>query len=181
MVSTTSPFKIGIVGPESTGKTTLAHALSQRLKCPMVAEYARLYFAEKETIDYELTDIIHIAQGQLALEAQYQENTLVCDTHLLVCKIWAEARFGICPQWILEHYLPQDYTVHFLTKPDIPWVNDPLRQNPHDRDRLFTCYQEALDHAKVNYVILSGSHEARLNKALSYLKIHFHQKTEKDT
>ncbi len=89
--------KIAIVGPESSGKTTLAQDLAQRLACPWVAEYVREYFATRADASYDLPDIIEIARGQLAAEHAAPASTdLVCDTNGLVCKIWAEVRFGVC-------------------------------------------------------------------------------------
>ncbi|MBY0445239.1 MAG: ATP-binding protein, partial [Burkholderiales bacterium] len=58
-------MKIAIVGPESCGKSTLAQDLADALKAPWVAEYVREYFAQKGTSDYQLSDIVAIAQGQL--------------------------------------------------------------------------------------------------------------------
>jgi nicotinamide riboside kinase len=40
-------MKIAIVGPESSGKPTLARDLAAALHAPWVAEYVREYFADK--------------------------------------------------------------------------------------------------------------------------------------
>lgn len=62
-------LRISVVGPESSGKSTLSQALAQELHAPWVAEYVREYFAHKGSSDYELADIVAIARGQLAAEA----------------------------------------------------------------------------------------------------------------
>jgi nicotinamide riboside kinase len=170
MVSTLPPrIKIGIVGPESCGKTTLAKDLADALCYTVIPEYSRLYFNQKQTTDYDISDIIHIAQGQLALEMRHPFNAIVCDTHLLVCKIWAEVKFGYCPAWITAHYIPTTYTLHLLTAPDVPWEDDPLRENPYDRDTLFALYQADLQQSQAAYIVLSGNRQRRLDHALDAL------------
>ena len=58
------PFIITIVGPESSGKTTLARELASFYDAPWVAEYARKYL-EGLGRPYEENDLNHIAEGQL--------------------------------------------------------------------------------------------------------------------
>jgi len=65
--------KIVIIGPESTGKTTLCEQLAthyQTLWCP---EYAREYLLKNGT-DYSFDDLLTIAKGQIALEEEYTES-----------------------------------------------------------------------------------------------------------
>ena len=68
------PKKIVIVGPESTGKSTLCQLLAthyQTLWCP---EYARQYLLEHGT-HYSFDDLLTIAKGQLALEDAFLKST----------------------------------------------------------------------------------------------------------
>ena len=58
------PFIITIVGPESSGKTTLARQLAADLGCPWVPEYAREYL-DGLGRTYEEDDLQIIARGQL--------------------------------------------------------------------------------------------------------------------
>tara|TARA_B100000609_G_C17022428_1_gene334411 strand:+ start:122 stop:310 length:189 start_codon:yes stop_codon:yes gene_type:complete len=51
-----------------------------------------------------------------------------------------------------------------LCYPDIPWEYDAQRENPNDRLALFKLYEEEIKKLKVNYIILKGSKENRLNK-----------------
>ncbi len=60
------PYIITIVGPESSGKTTLASQLSQILGCPWVPEYARTYLSGLGR-PYEEGDLVMMARGQAAL------------------------------------------------------------------------------------------------------------------
>lgn len=163
--------KVAIVGAESSGKTTLARDLAEALQAPWVAEYAREWFANRPDASYDLEDIITIAAGQLAAEAAAPaRDWLVCDTNLLVTKIWAEVRFGHCPYWIAAHWRPQDYFLHLLPTPDIPWEYDPLREDRDGRVELFELYRKALEAEQVPFLIVSGSREQRVAKVLAEME-----------
>jgi nicotinamide riboside kinase len=57
------PFVITVIGPESSGKTTLASKLAEYFGCSWVPEYARGYL-EKLGRDYDESDLEKIAAGQ---------------------------------------------------------------------------------------------------------------------
>jgi nicotinamide riboside kinase len=59
--------KIVIIGPESTGKSTLCSQLAAHYGTIWVREYAREYLLEHGT-DYSYDDLLKIAQGQIRLE-----------------------------------------------------------------------------------------------------------------
>ena len=65
--------KVVIIGPESTGKSTLCKQLAahyQTLWCP---EFARKYLLE-HGMDYTYDDLLTIAKGQIELEDQYVKS-----------------------------------------------------------------------------------------------------------
>ena len=163
---------IVITGPESSGKTTLAGQLSNSWKTSLVPEIARDYLKEK--IYYHKSDLLKIAKQQhrkeQALLSQSPEK-LVCDTDLLVIMIWSEVKYGHCDQWIcktFENCFNQKlFTRHYiLCDPKIPWQPDRHRENPHNRDELFTIYLKKLADYKLNYSIVKGEPHERLRQAV---------------
>ena len=62
--------KIVIIGPESTGKSTLCEQLAQHFDTSWCPEYAREYL-HTHGKEYKYTDLINIAKGQIALEEEY--------------------------------------------------------------------------------------------------------------
>jgi nicotinamide riboside kinase len=64
--------KIVVIGPESTGKSTLCYQLAQHFKSLWVPEFARQYL-EKKGPGYSYDDLLVIAKGQIALEDEYIE------------------------------------------------------------------------------------------------------------
>ena len=64
------PSKIVIIGPESTGKSTLCEQLADHYNTLWCPEYAREYLIIHGT-KYTYDDLLTIAQGQVELEEKY--------------------------------------------------------------------------------------------------------------
>lgn len=157
--------KIAIVGPESSGKSTLAAALAARFGAPWAPEFAREYL-ENLGRPYGPHDLPLIARGQLAAEALHKDSPLlICDTNLLVIKVWSEFKYGFCDPEILENMHLQRYDLQLLTLPDIAWEPDPLREHPQHRQLLFDIYRRELEQAGAPFVYISGPHAQRLRIA----------------
>lgn len=59
--------KFVVIGPESTGKSTLCAQLAEHYKTLWVPEYAREYLLKNGT-DYSYDDLLKVAKGQIDLE-----------------------------------------------------------------------------------------------------------------
>lgn len=156
---------MAIVGPESTGKTTLARALAQRHRTHWVAEYARAYLHARGGA-YDATDLPRIASGQLAAERRARggrrgRRLLLLDTDLVVLQVWSEVRFRHVDAVIARGLRRVVHRRYLLLAPDLPWQPDPLRENPHDRDVLFEHYRRVLDDLGARYAIVRGRGPAR--------------------
>ena len=166
--------KIAIVGPESSGKTTLAMALGEHLQAPVVPEHART-FLELAGPNYAEDDLLRIAHGQVLSEERLMADRpelLVCDTDLITIRIWSEEKYGRCDPWIGEQSEKREYDLWLLCSPEgIPWEPDPLRENPHDRDRLFQVYMEMLEKLSKPFVIVHGGRDVRLKAALKAIQV----------
>jgi nicotinamide riboside kinase len=142
-----------------------------------VPEFAREYLEEKlERTGKVCTreDIYPIALGQMKLEneAAQQANTfLFCDTNLLSTEVYAKAYFdGWCDTRLLEANKVNHYDIYFLTDIDVPFEQDLLRDRPHQRQQMLAAFKTALNEYNITYVILKGSHEARILQVKDYLK-----------
>ena len=154
-------LKVIVIGPESSGKTTLCKALSKHFNLPFSKEYAREYL-EKLNRNYNQDDLLKIAKGQLKSE----QNTQLLDTDLITIKIWSEYKYGSCDNWILDQIEKQktEKRIYLLCKPDIPWEADPLRENPNDREELFEIYKKEIESLEHDYFIVDA--ENRLEKII---------------
>ncbi len=166
-------MRIAIVGPESCGKSTLALALAQHYSCAYVPEVARDYFLTHLHTNYTIDDVVAIALLQKQLENQMakQHHTLICDTSALVCRVWAEVRFGYCPIAIEQIENQSSYAHILLCTPDLPWQADPLRENPHNRKKIFDIYAQYLSSKSVPYTVVTGIGAERLHQAICTLNM----------
>jgi NadR type nicotinamide-nucleotide adenylyltransferase len=167
--------KIVIIGPESTGKSTLCKQLAAHYNTLWVPEYAREYLLQHGT-NYSYDDLLTIANGQLAGEeagteklADTANGLLFIDTDMYVMKVWCEFVFDNCHQWILDHIAKRKYDLYLLCNTDLPWVKDELREYPDlaTRDRLYHIYKDVVVNQPVPWADISGTNEERLHKAIA--------------
>lgn len=161
--------RIAITGPESTGKSTLSERLADYYQTVWVPEYARTYISSLDR-PYTEADILAIAQGQVRLEqelASQARGLLICDTELLVAKVWSEHAFGACPDWIMRQLEKQHYDLYLLAGIDIPWVPDPQREHPHLREYFYQRYRKELISRGWPYVEVGGGLSERMMQAIA--------------
>lgn len=160
-----------IIGPESTGKTTLCQELAKAYNGDWIPEYARTYI-ENLKREYTYDDVIHIAKKQIEMEDTYDQNvnSLFIDTDLIITKVWLLHVYKKSPEWI-DEYLKKSYRKAYLvTYPDLPWEFDPVRENPTLRDFFLNWYIEEIKKLGIPYFIIKGMGKERINNAISVLK-----------
>jgi len=164
--------RITIVGPECSGKTTLCEALAAHYGCVWVKEYARAHL-EEHGPGYVEQDLLNFAMGQVLAEAEAQKlaqggsaDLLFCDTDMITIRIWSEEVFGHSHPLLKQLSTDVQYDHWLLCRPDIPWEADPLRENPHDRDRLFAVYEAMLKKLKKPCTIIEGEQGQRMAAAV---------------
>lgn len=174
--------KIVVIGPESTGKSTLCQQLADHYETAWCPEFAREYLHTNGT-NYEFDDLLTIAKGQLALEDEYTAKLehqaepmmesgghlpLFLDTDMYVMKVWCEFVFNKCHRYILEQIGERKYDLYLLCNIDLPWVKDELREYPdlHTRKKLYQIYKDIMLNQPVPWVDISGDYEHRLHKAI---------------
>lgn len=168
--------KIVVIGPESTGKSTLSEMLANALQTVWVPEHARAYL-EKLARDYTEQDLLKIAKAQIADEQRLLKDAnqyLVCDTDLYVIKVWSESKYGQCDRWILEEIAKQKYDLYLLTGIDMPWQDDPLREHPlpEERSYFYNIYRDIVIQSGVPWAAITGDEKTRLDYALNMVNKH---------
>jgi NadR type nicotinamide-nucleotide adenylyltransferase len=169
--------KIVIIGPESTGKSTLCEELAAHYNTVWVKEYAREYLLKNGT-GYSFENLLDIAKGQVAgeelavqqlLTINHQLSTVFIDTDMHVMKVWCEFVFEKCHHWILNRIVERKYDLYLLCNIDLPWVKDELREYPDlvSRQKLYHHYKDIMINQSVPWVDISGTYEERLEKAIA--------------
>lgn len=186
--------KFVIIGPESTGKSTLCSQLAEHYKTLWVPEYAREYLLKKGT-DYTYDDLLIISKGQIELEetvskellfinlkpAKYRTSDIVhhkskkaflfIDTDMYVMKVWCEYVFNKCHNWILNRIAERGYDGYLLCNADLDWVADALREYPDKtiREKLYYYYKDLMIHQSVPWVNINGNYSERFEKAVNFI------------
>ncbi|HWD90188.1 MAG TPA: ATP-binding protein [Mucilaginibacter sp.] len=161
--------KIAIVGPESTGKSTMSAFLAEHYHTVWVPEFARDYCAAL-TEPPTWQDEINMFYGQLALEEEYlpKANKLfICDTTFITVKIWSDYTFGRSPQEVLDELPKHPYDLYLLLDIDMPWEQDPLRDFPHLREHFMEIWHKELKELDANYAVISGLGQDRYDNAVA--------------
>ena len=164
------PKRILILGPESTGKSTLAEKLAMHFPEPWVPEVAREYL-EKLDRPYAYEDLLQIGKQQMRTEdelAMQANNYLFCDTDLRVIQVWSQHRYGKVDPWVLEELARRTYDLILLCAPDLPWQADPLREHPEleMRQQFFEVYQQLSQASGIPWILISGDTDKRLSTAI---------------
>lgn len=169
--------KVVIIGPESTGKSTLCTQLSEHFNTIWVKEYAREYLLANGT-NYSYENLLEVAKGQIEREERAVINStttyesspqfIFIDTDMYVMKVWCEFVFGKCHQFILDEIQTRKYDLYLLSNIDLPWIKDELREYPDEKPRqeLFAIYQNILSNQSTAWQLISGTNEERLQNAV---------------
>jgi NadR type nicotinamide-nucleotide adenylyltransferase len=161
--------KIAVVGPESTGKSTMSAYLAKHYNTVWVPEYARGY-CEKLTEKPTWQDEINMFKGQLELEKEIMpraNRVLICDTTFITVKIWSDHTFGQSPQEVLDELPKHTYDLYLLLNIDLPWEEDPLRDFPKLREHFIDVWYKELDALKANYRMITGTGQQRYQNAVT--------------
>lgn len=162
--------RVAVVGPESSGKTTLARDLARHFETVFVPEASRAYYDVKG-VDYEITDILPIARVQRADEealAPKAHHLLVLDTDLLTITVWSHVLYGACPSEAEEMAAAQRVDLTILLKPDLSWSYDPQRCHPEpaQREEFFERLCAGLLRLGRSFAVVGGDGPARLAAAV---------------
>ena len=160
-------YKVGIIGPESTGKSTLAAFLANRYDGICVPEYAREYMESRVcTYGYTYQDVENIARHQVqqlqdlslssaeGISNPCRRDIIFFDTELIITKVWFLHKYGRCPEFLEQALRDYPMDVYLLCYPDMPWQPDPVRENPDIREYLFDWYEREIQALGIPYYII---------------------------
>jgi len=171
--TTSNLIKIVIVGPECTGKTTLAQQLAQHFQTDWVREYLREFSQEKMDNDnkrIEYSDNYTITKNQIRLENEAiakAKRFLFCDTNFLQTILYSELYFGQSDDFFKHCKATFRYNLYLLTDIDVTWEADGLRDAPFQREKHYNYFKKQLMELNLPFIEISGNQEQRKQKAIA--------------
>lgn len=162
--------RVCLHGAESTGKSTLAAQLAQRLGAIVVGEYGRSH-CEVHREPLTMADLLLIGRAQQAMIAaaeRWAGPILLGDTDALMTAAWCEMLLGERPHELMD---APKADLYLLLEPDLPWIDDGTRffADPAEREKFAAITEQVLRDAGVPFARISGAGEARLASAMAAL------------
>lgn len=170
--------RIAIVGSFSTGKTTLAEAVTEPLGLTLLPEVAREVAAEGFKLDKDATPEVETLIFLRQYRNELQHEDFVGDRSLLDVMAYAGwvldnqerrkefALWDTCLE-IAEHRLRTQYTHVFYLPIEFKIVPDGLRpEDPEFQADIDRRMVELLNHYAISYQVLRGSVEERVDALL---------------
>lgn len=168
--------RVVIIGAESTGKTTLARMLAERFATVWVPEFGREHW-ERKVAGLRMTDplpswspdeFVEIATEQQAREeagARRANRVLFADTNAFATGTWYE-RYHAGRDTRVDAIGARDRVhLYLFTAPDVPFVQDGVRDGELIRDWMDRRFAEQLAGATPPVVRLEGDWDARFAAA----------------
>jgi HTH-type transcriptional regulator, transcriptional repressor of NAD biosynthesis genes len=173
--------RVVLIGAESTGKTTLAEQLAQHFRTNWVPEYGREHW-EKKVAGLTMNDplpswsddeFVHIASEQQRREnlaARSANRVLICDTNALATGTWFE-RYQHRRHAVVDAIGQRDRAdLYLLTRPDVPFVQDGVRDGEKIRDWMHDRFAQLLPATGVPVEIIEGDFTQRLPTAIAHVQ-----------
>ena len=155
-----------LIGPECTGKTTLAGRLATHFDAPWVPEFAREY-ALRAGRALTVDDVIPIATGEMALlDTAAPGGLRILDTDLVSTVVYSLYYYGACPEWIEREAASRRADLYLLLDVDVPWSVDAVRDSEDARADLYAAFVSALTAIEARVVSINGSWEERFAGAV---------------
>lgn len=169
--------RIVILGPESTGKTTLCAKLAEKYNSSWVPEYGRELSEQKLTenqsgneeinYDWSVNDFLNIAKTQSQRENQAARESkngiIICDTDAFATYIWGKRYLKEEIEEIMEIFFnsikgsDKNNRLYLLSDPSgMTFVQDGTRDGEEIRKWMFDEFQRKLIKYQLNYLILEN-------------------------
>ena len=186
--------RIVILGAESTGTTTLARELADRMSVPWVPEFLRQYAEERAEEAGTIWDVVwtsadfdRVAEGQDELERavisawisdpdRFRPSAkgplVICDTDALATALWARRYLGEPAPRFLQQAAARPPALYLLTSPGgVDFHQDGLRDGEHIRGEMADWFRTVLRDQQVPWAELTGDQSTRIGLALRAIDV----------
>lgn len=167
--------KIAIVGPESTGKSTLTRKLSSYFNTNFLPEYGR--FVSEQKPELEIDDFHKISMGRQQLENWLVESSnklIICDTEDITTytysKMYCPNDYKKYEDYFVDKIDSHDYDLYILLSPDCDAIQDDTRRFLHNREGHFNDIKSNLDRFCKIYFTIGGNWKSRYEDSKRLIK-----------
>lgn len=168
--------RIAVMGPESTGKSTLTANLANYFSTNFVPEYGRLIYEIENKV--EIKDFIPISKGRQEIEdwmIKSSNKFIFCDTEDITTYIFSKM---YCPNEYLEteeYFLnilkeKKKYDLYLLLKPDCQSIQDGTRNFLKEREDHYNVIKNWLKKLDCNYIEIGGDWKERTETSIEIIK-----------
>ena len=166
--------RVVFLGAESTGKSTIAQAIAERMGTTWVAEYGRTYY-EAHAGELGLDDYLAIAQEHRHLEdeaARRANRYVFVDTNAMTTLFFSHYynRNSVPALRMLADDCRGRYRHVFVCDDDIPFEQDGWRDNEVWRARMQGMVLHDLAVRGIKYTLVTGPLEDRVAQVTSVLQ-----------
>ncbi len=165
-------MKIALLGAESTGKSDLGrqlerHFIRQGKSVQHIPEYLRTWCDVRQRTP-RIDEQLGIATEQSRqINAATPCDYLIADTTPLMIATYSDLLFDDTSLYDLALQHQRNFDITLLMGLDIAWVADGIqRDGPHVREPVDAKIRAALAHGGIDYQVVYGSGQARLQNAL---------------
>jgi len=170
--------RVVVIGAESTGKTTLARLLAERFETVWVPEFARDHWERKigkwspgdPDPSWSADEFLEIAIGQQKSEeeaARRANRVLFADTNAFATGTWHERYQRTRDPRVDTVGAHDKVDLYLLTAPDVPFVQDGLRDGEHIREWMDARFAAQLAAGKAPVERLTGAYPERFERAVA--------------
>lgn len=163
-------MRVGLLGGECTGKTTIALALVEALDAASVGEVLR-EFVEREGRTPRPDEQAGIMHGQRAREDAATGGIVICDPATLMTAVYSDIYFD--DRSLDDEAIAQarDYDVLLWCRPDIPWLPEAMQHDgPDMRQRADDRIAELVAAHHLSPAQLLGTIDERMAVALAAME-----------
>jgi nicotinamide riboside kinase len=172
-------LKIAILGAESTGKSELASQLNKYFRdlgktVVFVPEYLRTWCEQEKRTPHQDEQLAIASEQIRQINSASTCDVLLADTTALTVAVYSDLLFNDTSLYDMALVHQRVFDATLLMGLDLPWIADGIqRDGAHMREPVDTTLRTALARGNIQFQVVYGTGESRLQNALRCLNSTF--------
>ncbi|MCB0632314.1 MAG: AAA family ATPase [Saprospiraceae bacterium] len=163
--------KVVFLGTESTGKSSIAAALAERLPAVLVPEMGRDLIADSNHFTPDLLEKVALTHAWEIEKSLIVLTPLVLiDTNVHITQSYARSRFSNYLKLPAKVYEQNRADLYLYLTADLPFEQDGTRLEENDRNALDDSHRQTLADFGVAYVEVGGNWRERMEKCEAIIR-----------